>query len=131
MLFPPEPTEAEEPALGPELTPPSMSSTSRSASAATPTPASTSAPVTLPNGHVDTFEPPAAAPTAINGKEPQLFMSPGQSFSFSLQIPSHHYRDEDTELPPSCQVFQVGLQAGVEYVLRIKLARKGWRLNEA
>lgn len=59
-----------------------------------------------------------------------MFMIPGQTLSFSLKIPAHHYRDEDFELPPSCQVFQVGLQAGVEYVLRVKLSRKGWRLNE-
>ncbi len=77
--------------------------------------------------NVDHF---ASDSPATNGKEPQVFMIPGQTFSFSLKIPAHHYRDEDFELPPSCQVFQVGLQAGVEYVLRVKLSRKGWRLNE-
>lgn len=126
MLFPPDANlpESEEPDLGQASG--SNSSVPASSAPLPPDPGGTS------NGSTSNSIVPAQP--AVNGKEkekePVVFMNPDQSFSFSLKIPAHHYRDEDIELPPSCQVFQVGLQAGVEYVLRVKLARKGWRLNE-
>ena len=78
------------------------------------------------------FDPPPQLPpiaTTVNGKD--TFLAPGQSFHFALRMPDNHFRDVNIELPPSAQIFQVGMQAAVEYVLRIKLSRKGWRLNEA
>jgi hypothetical protein len=77
--------------------------------------------------------PPSASgdgPTAGAGKDGIPFIPPGQTFEFALKMPSHHYRDSNVDLPPTCSIFQVGMQASVEYVLRIKLSRKGWRLNE-
>lgn len=53
-----------------------------------------------------------------------------RTFDFDLNMPYRHFRDENVELPPSCQIIQVGMQAGIEYYLRVKLTRKGWRLNE-
>ena len=64
-------------------------------------------------------------------KEGVPYLEMGQTFEFGLTMPHSHYRDGQAELPPSCQVYQVGMQAGVEYVLRIKMGRKGWRLNES
>ena len=75
-------------------------------------------------GPVDGGEPR----TVTVGKE--IFLSPEQSFTFSIEMPTHHYRESNVELPPSAQIFQVGLQAGVEYVLRVKMSRKGWRMSE-
>lgn len=66
----------------------------------------------------------------IMTKDGILYLTAGQTFDFNLVMPNQHYRDSNVELPPSCQIYQVGMQAGVEYVLRIKMARKGWRLNE-
>ena len=66
--------------------------------------------------------------TVVVGKE--TFLSPEQSFEFSIEMPTHHYRETNVDLPPSAQIFQVGLQAGVEYVLRVKMSRKGWRMSE-
>jgi hypothetical protein len=68
------------------------------------------------------------APTM--SKDGQVYLTPGMVFPFSITMPNKHWRDEAIEIPPTCQIFQVGMQAGVEYVLRIKLARKGWRMNE-
>ena len=65
-----------------------------------------------------------------NGKDGVPFLAPGQTFEFALKMPSHHYRDSNVDLPPTSSIFQVGMQASVEYVLRIKMSRKGWRLNE-
>ena len=59
------------------------------------------------------------------------FVPQFSEFSFSIRMPEHYYRDEQVALPPSAQIFQVGMQAAVEYFLRIKLTRKSWRLNEA
>ncbi|ORX33832.1 hypothetical protein BD324DRAFT_638806 [Kockovaella imperatae] len=53
------------------------------------------------------------------------------AFTFSLRMPETYYRDDQVPLPPSAQIFQVGMQCSVEYFLRIKLTRKSWRLNEA
>ena len=64
-------------------------------------------------------------------KEGVPYLEAGQTFEFGLTMPHSHYRDGQAELPPSCQVYQVGMQAGVEYVLRVKMGRKGWRLNES
>lgn len=64
-------------------------------------------------------------------KEGVPYLEAGQTFDFGLTMPHTHYRDGQAELPPSCQVYQVGMQAGVEYVLRVKMGRKGWRLNES
>ncbi|KAK6903239.1 hypothetical protein I203_108504 [Kwoniella mangroviensis CBS 8507] len=55
---------------------------------------------------------------------------PNTSFRFSLQMPTCHYKDTNSELPSSCDLQQVGMQANVEYVLRVKLIRKGLRFNE-
>jgi len=108
--------------------------------AASPTSPSTSSPeqptdAILVTGGVLRVPPPGERWDSLNPnmearKEPQVFLTPGQGFDFSLTIPAHHYRDENIDLPPTCQVFQVGIQAGVEYILRVKLSRKGWRLNE-
>jgi hypothetical protein len=59
------------------------------------------------------------------------FIPPGTYFDFDLDMPNEHYRDSNVELPPSCQIIQIGMQAGVEYYLRVKLSRKGWRINES
>jgi hypothetical protein len=40
-------------------------------------------------------------------------------FSFSLDMPTHHCRQNQLDLPPSAQIFQVGMQAGVEYGPRL------------
>jgi hypothetical protein len=74
---------------------------------------------------------PSAAPTTGQGASKDVtFIPPGQTFEFALKMPSVHFRDSQVELPPTSSIFQVGMQASVEYVLRIKLTRKGWRLNE-
>jgi len=72
-----------------------------------------------------TITPAAAANVSEKDYIPQ-----GKVFPFSISMPNSHYREGDIELPPSCQIFQVGMQAGIEYVLRVKLIRKKWRLNE-
>ena len=58
------------------------------------------------------------------------FVPQGSAYSFSIRMPESYFRDENVPLPPSAQIFQVGMQAAVEYILRIKLTRKSWRLNE-
>ncbi|WWC89850.1 uncharacterized protein L201_004778 [Kwoniella dendrophila CBS 6074] len=63
-------------------------------------------------------------------KDGQPLLPPNTSFSFALQMPNTHFRDANSELPPSCDLQQVGMQANVEYVLRVKLVRKGLRFNE-
>lgn len=83
------------------------------------------APVVLDNSEIG-----AAPPTQPVGKDGLPFITPGQKFEFNLKMPNHHYRETNIELPPTASIFQVGMQAGVEYVLRIKMSRKGWRLNE-
>ena len=92
------------------------------------TPSSTSngtTPVVLDNAEIG-----LAPPSQPVGKDGLPFMTPGQKFEFNLKMPNHHYRESNIELPPTASIFQVGMQAGVEYVLRIKMSRKGWRLNE-
>lgn len=85
-----------------------------------------------------TTSAPASSPTQQFGtpgtsqassKDAQ-FIPPGQIFEFAMKMPSVHFRDSQVELPPTSSIFQVGMQASVEFVLRIKLSRKGWRLNE-
>jgi len=95
-----------------------------SASAAQPLPANGDAGGYASGGLVGGGEPR----TVVVGKE--TFLSPEQSFEFSIEMPTHHYRETNVDLPPSAQIFQVGLQAGVEYVLRVKMSRKGWRMSE-
>lgn len=73
-------------------------------------------------------EPPTPSTSQAPGKD--TFIAPGQTFEFAFKMPSVHFRDSNVELPPTSSIFQVGMQASVEYVLRIKLSRKGWRLNE-
>ncbi|WVQ71882.1 hypothetical protein IAR50_001424 [Cryptococcus sp. DSM 104548] len=52
-------------------------------------------------------------------------------FPFEVEMPTGYWKDAAAELPPTCNIQQSGLQASVEYVLRIKLARKGQlRVNE-
>lgn len=118
---------------------------------ATATSTTPSAPMPIP---VPTSAPASATPTGSSlsrtisanflpklrskdkGKDKNMtkdgvpFLQQGQSFEFDLTMPHSHYRDGSSELPPSCQIYQVGMQAGVEYVMRIKMARKGWRMNE-
>lgn len=84
---------------------------------------------TLPSSSTASTSAPASQNTP-NGKEPQQFVPPNSTFEFALRMPNHHYRDSNVDLPPTSSIFQVGMQASVEYVLRIKLTRKGWRLNE-
>ena len=74
--------------------------------------------------------PTAASSIPTTGAKDVPTISPGSSFDFSLPMPNSHYRSENIELPPSCAVMQVGMQSSVEYVLRVKLTRKGWRMNE-
>jgi hypothetical protein len=74
---------------------------------------------------------PSGIPAPGQGASKDVtFIPPGQTFEFALKMPSVHFRDSQVELPPTSSIFQVGMQASVEYVLRIKLTRKGWRLNE-
>ncbi|KAK4689759.1 hypothetical protein P7C73_g334, partial [Tremellales sp. Uapishka_1] len=73
------------------------------------------------------FPPSADASTAPTA--PSL-LTPGESFTFSVVMPETHWRDTDVDLPPSAMILQVGMQIGIEYMLDIKLIRKGWRLNE-
>jgi hypothetical protein len=58
------------------------------------------------------------------------YLNPGMVFSFSVTMPHKHRHDATVDLPPSCQVYQVGMQASVEYLLRVRLTRRGWRINE-
>lgn len=83
------------------------------------------APIVLDNAEIG-----SSPPSQPVGKDGLPFMTPGQKFDFNLKMPNHHYRESNIELPPTASIFQVGMQAGVEYVLRIKMSRKGWRLNE-
>ncbi|WWD16181.1 hypothetical protein CI109_100606 [Kwoniella shandongensis] len=73
---------------------------------------------------------PPLDPYSLRTKDGAPLIQPGQTFPFSLNMPTSHFRDEDIQLPPSCEVLQVAIQATVEYVLRVKMIRKGWRLNE-
>jgi hypothetical protein len=66
--------------------------------------------------------------TVTTGKD--TFLAPDQVFHFSIEMPTTHCRLPNTDLPPSTQIFQVGMQAGIEYILRVKLSRKGWRPAE-
>lgn len=92
-----------------------------------PTPAT--APYQMPPVPDDGFDYANANPkTLVVGKD--TFLAPDQTFHFSIQMPNAHCRLPNTELPPSAQIFQVGMQAGIEYVLRIKMSRKGWRMGE-
>lgn len=75
-------------------------------------------------------EPSATSAAEQGASKDVAFIPPGQTFEFALKMPSVHFRDSQVELPPTASIFQVGMQASVEYVLRIKLTRKGWRLNE-
>ncbi|WWD01089.1 hypothetical protein V866_008027 [Kwoniella sp. B9012] len=72
--------------------------------------------------------PPSAEPLFTKDGLPMI--PPNTSFRFSLQMPTCHYKDTNSELPSSCDLQQVGMQANVEYVLRVKLIRKGLRFNE-
>ncbi|WRT67422.1 uncharacterized protein IL334_004393 [Kwoniella shivajii] len=63
-------------------------------------------------------------------KDGQPLITPNSSFEFSLQMPSTHFKDSNGELPPTCDLQQLGMQASVDYVLRVKLVRKGLRFNE-
>ncbi|KAK8869558.1 hypothetical protein IAR55_000125 [Kwoniella newhampshirensis] len=73
---------------------------------------------------------PPLDPYSLRTKDGAPLIQPGQTFPFSLKMPTTHYRDDNVQLPPSCEVLQVAIQASVEYVLRVKLTRKGWRMNE-
>jgi hypothetical protein len=75
-------------------------------------------------------EPATAPDTSQTSSKDVPFIAQGQKFEFALKMPSVHFRDSQIDLPPTSSIFQVGMQASVEYVLRIKLSRKGWRLNE-
>ncbi|ODO10936.1 hypothetical protein I350_01535 [Cryptococcus amylolentus CBS 6273] len=64
-------------------------------------------------------------------KDGTLLMEGKSEFPFEVEMPSGYWRDQTSELPPTCNIQQSGLQASVEYVIRIKLARKGQlRTNE-
>ncbi|WVQ78493.1 hypothetical protein IAT38_000579 [Cryptococcus sp. DSM 104549] len=76
------------------------------------------------------FPPAELDPDCPRMKDGSPVISPNSTFTFTLPMPSSHYKDEDVELPPSCEILQIGLQASVEYVLRVKLSRKGWRMSE-
>nr|XP_019013837.1 uncharacterized protein I206_01911 [Kwoniella pini CBS 10737]OCF52618.1 hypothetical protein I206_01911 [Kwoniella pini CBS 10737] len=73
---------------------------------------------------------PPLADTSTFTKDGQPMIPQNTSFRFSLQMPNAHYKDSNSELPPSCDLQQVGMQANVEYILRVKLSRKGLRFNE-
>ncbi|WVW82768.1 hypothetical protein I302_104779 [Kwoniella bestiolae CBS 10118] len=98
-------------------------------------------PLPGPNPSVDTSEssqpssttnllPSEPSTEPLLTKDGQPMISPNTLFTFSLQMPNCHFKDENSELPPSCDLQQVGMQANVEYVLRVKLVRKGLRFNE-
>jgi hypothetical protein len=96
---------------------------------APPTSHATSAPTT--SAQAGPSSEPSAIPAPVPGASKDVtFIPPGQTFEFALKMPTVHFRDSQVELPPTSSIFQVGMQASVEYVLRIKLTRKGWRLNE-
>lgn len=80
-----------------------------------------------------TFHSASGAPLPpVRSKDgTQTYIPPGAVLPFSITMPSLHYRDDTVQLPPTCQIYQVGMQASVEYVLRVKLQRKGWRMNES
>lgn len=64
-------------------------------------------------------------------KDGQPLIEPGTTFPFEIQMPTKHWRGDDIDLPPTCEILQLGLQGEVEYALRVKVTRKGsWRMNE-
>jgi len=133
-LYPPEPSSdgygRHSTTISPnpiEATVPSPTVTA-STSAAGSTAANSSSSPTAEQAHGGVVG--GGAPKTITvGKD--TYLAPDQLFYFSIEMPKTHYREENFELPPSAQIFQVGLQAGVEYVLQVKLSRKSWRLSES
>ncbi|WVF71919.1 hypothetical protein IAT40_006729 [Kwoniella sp. CBS 6097] len=69
-------------------------------------------------------------PAGTKTKDGQPTIAPGSKYSFSLKMPNAYYRDKNVELPPTCDLQQIGLQASVEYILRVKLSRKRFRWND-
>jgi hypothetical protein len=138
VLYPPtdytEDATTEEPTVtvgadGIQADPPATPAVN-SANGATSVPAAGSSSQGGPSATPGTSNAQPNPSTQPNGKDAVPFLNPGQTFEFALKMPSHHYRDSNVDLPPTSSIFQVGMQASVEYVLRIKMSRKGWRLNE-
>lgn len=137
VLYPPPAPESEEPtteeptvtisADGIERseTRATTAESNRSATATNGTPSESATPTVMDNEEIIT-----APESQVVGKDGLPFLAQGQTFEFNLKMPNHHYREGNIELPPTASIFQVGMQAGVEYVLRVKMTRKGWRLNE-
>ncbi|OCF36382.1 hypothetical protein I316_01629 [Kwoniella heveanensis BCC8398] len=72
----------------------------------------------------------AIGTTSTATPDSQPMIAPGTKYNFSLKMPYSYYRDKNVELPPTCDLQQIGLQASVEYVLRVKLSRKRFRWND-
>ena len=70
------------------------------------------------------------SPAPIRTKNGHAYLPPGTVFPFSITLPHLYWTDKSVELPPFCQIFQVALQARVEYILGLKLSRRSWRPNE-
>jgi hypothetical protein len=99
-------------------------------SAPAPSTSNAASAATAPAQAGPSSEPSSTPATGQGASKDVTFIPPGQTFEFALKMPTVHFRDSQVELPPTSSIFQVGMQASVEYVLRIKLTRKGWRLNE-
>lgn len=54
----------------------------------------------------------------------------GQTFNFSLTMPTQYPTNPAMDLPPSVSVAQFALQSEVTYWFKIRMKRKGWRLND-
>jgi hypothetical protein len=64
------------------------------------------------------------------GEEEPTELEDGQVFNFSFPFPTTYPTNPALELPPSISVAQYALQSEVTYWLKIKLKRKGWRMND-
>lgn len=64
------------------------------------------------------------------GEDEPAELEDGQRFDFSIPFPTAYPTNPALELPPSISVAQYALQSEVTYWLKIKMKRKGWRLND-
>lgn len=128
MLYPPgspvedNVTQAELP-NSPRSRPPSAPRSPNSPTAALPTESTFTSATVIRDTNGLPFAP------TVN-KAGQAYLKHGMVFPFSVTMPHKHRRDATVDLPPSCQVHQADMQANVEYLLRVKLIRRGWRINE-
>ncbi|WVQ98993.1 hypothetical protein IAU59_006125 [Kwoniella sp. CBS 9459] len=140
QLFPPPSSASPTPRTPTESTNAAANSNGTSAStqplSSTPSASETSVPATAASTGSALASNSASGPTPSAGsagaksKDGQPTIAPGSKYSFSLKMPSAYYRDKNVELPPTCDLQQIGLQASVEYILRVKLSRKRFRWND-